>query len=285
MGALSHAASTAAPDLTPRPLIEVRGLSVRMGDRLALRDVSLDVKAGAFLGLLGPNGSGKSTLIRALLGVVPTLAGSVLIEGRQPAEARDLFSYLPQRQRVDLDAPIQVSDVVMMGRVRRTGWLRPPSKADREVVSWALEEVGMADRRGSAIGQLSFGQQQRVFFARALAQEGKIVVLDEPMNGVDSRTQDLFVDLLTRFQAEGRTIIMATHDLNQAACVCDSLCFLNQRVVAYGSVAETFTPDVLREAYGSHLHFIEVDRNGHPEVLEDAHHHGDEGGARRAGVV
>ncbi len=255
----------------------VDGVSVRLGDRLALREISLDVPRGAFVGLLGPNGSGKSTLLRAVLGILPLAAGRVEIEGRPPDEARDLFSYLPQRQRVDLEVPLRVSDVVMMGRIRHTGWLRPPSLADRDAVGRALEQVALTDRRSSAIGELSFGQQQRVFFARALAQQGEIILLDEPMNGVDSQTQDLFVDLLGSFHAQGKTIVMATHDLNMAACICDTLCILNGGLVAFGPVAETFRPEVLREAYGAHLHFLEVQAEGvHPEVLEDVHHH--EGG-------
>jgi manganese/iron transport system ATP-binding protein len=279
-------AATIEPLATAEPVIRVQDVSVRLGERVALRDVTFDLNAGAFVGLLGPNGSGKSTLIRAILGVLPLASGRIEVAGGSPKDARDLFSYLPQRRVVDIEAPIEVWDVVMMGRMRKTGLFRTPSRADREAVAWSLERVGMADRRRSPIGQLSFGQQQRVFFARALAQEGPLLLLDEPMNGVDSRTQDLFVEQLTAFQAEGKTIIMATHDLNMAACVCDTLCFLNQRLVAFGPVAETFTSDVLRAAYGSHLHFVEVDRNGHPEVLEDAHHHPQEGGGgRRAGVV
>jgi ABC-type Mn2+/Zn2+ transport system ATPase subunit len=255
------------------PAVEVSGVSVRLGDRLALHDISFTVKHGAFVGLLGPNGSGKSTLLRSLLGILPLAAGSVSIEGKPPSASRDRFSYLPQRQRVDLDTPVRVRDVVMMGRLRRTGWIRGASDADRDAVTWALETVRMADRAMSSIGQLSFGQQQRVFFARALAQEGPLLLLDEPMNGVDPQTQDLFVELLSSFHDEGKTIIMATHDLNTAACICDTLCILNQRLVAYGLVSETFKPEVLREAYGTHLHFIEVPAHGHLEVLEDVHHH------------
>src|SRR5690606_10095 len=129
--------------------------------------------------------SGKSTLLRTVVGVLQPVSGRVTIGGVEPARARDRFSYLPQRQRVDLDLPLKAWDAVMMGRIRHTGWLRPPKARDREVVDWALELVGLADRRNSTVGEMSFGQQQRVFFARALAQEGDIILLDEPMNGVD----------------------------------------------------------------------------------------------------
>jgi ABC-type Mn2+/Zn2+ transport system ATPase subunit len=130
---------------------------------------------------------------------------------------------------------------------------------------------------------MSYGQQQRVLFARALAQEGRILLLDEPMNGVDSKTQDLFLDLLGRLHAEGKSIVMATHDLNQAACICDNLCVLNQRLIAYGPVERTLTNEVLQAAYGAHIHFVEApDAAGHAQVLEDVHHHETDEAAHRA---
>jgi len=270
-------AAPAAP-----PALRFERVSVRLGERLALREIDFAVQAGAFVGLIGPNGSGKSTLLRAALGVVPLADGRVEVEGLSPDEARDAFAYLPQRRQVEIDLPLRAWDVVLMGRLRRERWLRPASRADKEVASWALERVGLAERRNAPIGELSFGQQQRVFFARALAQEGRIILLDEPMNGVDTQTQDIFVELLAGFHAEGKTIVMATHDLNQAAAICDNLCVLNQRLLAYGPVEETLTEDVLAEAYGVHLHFTHRD-TGLDHMLEDAHHHdGDEGppGAR-----
>lgn len=267
------ASETAAQGAGSPSAVSIAHLTVRLGDRVALHDVTLEIARGAFVGLLGPNGSGKSTLLRSLLGILPFAGGQVRIEGREPRDARDVFSYLPQRQRVDLDTPVKAWDVVMMGRLRHTGWLRPPSSVDREAVARALEKVRMEDRHDSPIGQLSFGQQQRVFMARALAQGGDLILLDEPMNGVDPVTHDLFVQVLEESHQEGKTIVMATHDLNLAACICDTLCIINQRLVAYGPVSETFKPEVLREAYGAHLHFVQVDRDGHAEVLEDIHHH------------
>jgi ABC-type Mn2+/Zn2+ transport system ATPase subunit len=257
------------------PALQLSGVSVRLGERLALRDIDLTVADGAFVGLIGPNGSGKSTLLRAVLGVLPLEAGSVAVAGRQPRESRDLFAYLPQRRQQDLDLPLHVRDVVTMGRIRHTGWLRPVRRVDREAVDRALALVGLDNRRNSAIGELSFGQQQRVFFARALAQEGSILLLDEPMNGVDPQTQELFVDLLRGFHAEGKTIVMATHDLTQAAAMCDNLCVLNQRLIAYGSVETVLTEDVLSEAYGVHLHFRPGEAApGH--LIGDVHHHDDD---------
>ena len=254
------------------PALRLQRVSVRLGDRLALSDVTFEVAQGAFVGLIGPNGSGKSTLLRAVLGVLPLESGSIEVDGRPPDEARDLFAYLPQRRQQNLDLPLRVRDVVMMGRIRRTGLFRPQRSGDREAVDSALDLVGLASRRNSAIGELSFGQQQRVFFARALAQEGSILLLDEPMNGVDPQTQELFVGLLLGFHAQGKTIVMATHDLTQAAAMCDNLCVLNQRLVAYGGVERVLTEDVLREAYGVHLHFRPGEAApGH--LLGDVHHH------------
>lgn len=258
------------------PALRLENVSVRLGDRLALEDVSFSVAAGTFVGLIGPNGSGKSTLLRAVLGVLPLAAGRIEVEGRPPEEARDAFAYLPQRREVEYELPLRAADVVLMGRLRHTGWLRPTRRADREAVAQALTEVGLTDRRNTPIGELSFGQQQRVFLARALAQEGRILLLDEPMNGVDSQTQEVFLELLAGLHAAGRTIVMATHDLNQAAAVCDTLCVLNRRLVAYGPVAETLTEEVLREAYGVHVHYRHAE-TGLGHVLEDVHHHHEEG--------
>jgi ABC-type Mn2+/Zn2+ transport system ATPase subunit len=206
---------------------------------------------------------------------VPLSEGRIEVGGTSIEGARHRFAYLPQRQRLDMEMPVKAWDVVMMGRIRRTGLLRPLRREDREAVDAALELVGLADRRHSPIGQMSFGQQQRVFFARALAQEGDILLLDEPMNGVDPQTQDLFVDLLSSFHAEGQTIVMATHDLTQAAAMCDNLCVLKQSLIAYGPVEDVLNEDVLSEAYGVHLHFRPgAAAPGH--LLGDVHHHEDD---------
>jgi len=252
--------------------LRLSGVCVRLGDRLALHDISMEVARGAFVGLIGPNGSGKSTLLRAVLGILPLESGSIEVAGGPPGEARDRFAYLPQRGQLDVNLPLRARDVVMMGRIRRTGWARPLRGEDRQIVDWALELVRLSDRRNAPFRELSFGQQQRVLFARALAQQGSILLLDEPMNGVDPRTQELFVELLRGFHGEGKTIVMATHDLTQAAAICDNLCVLKQRLVAYGPVDEVLTEDVLSEAYGVHLHFRPgAAAPGH--LLGDVHHH------------
>ncbi len=244
---------------------------MRLGDRLALDNINLTIEAGSFVGLIGPNGSGKSTMLRAILGILPLASGEVQIGGIEPSQARDRFSYLPQRREIDLDLPVRAWDVAMMGRIRHTGWLRPVRRQDREIVTHALELVGLTHRRNSNIGEMSFGQQQRVFFARALAQEGDIILLDEPMNGVDPQTQELFVRLLEDFHRQGKTIVMATHDLTMAASMCDNLCVLNSRLVAYGPVEEALSEAVLYKAYGAHLHFASGE-HAPAHLVEDLHH-------------
>ena len=268
----------AAPATTSAPPLHVAGLTVRLGDHLALDDVSFEVASGSFLGLIGPNGSGKSTLLRSILGILPWTSGRIEVGGLPPEQARDMFAYLPQRSALELDLPLRARDVVLMGRLRHSGWLRSPSKIDREVAAWALERVGLADRRNSSISEMSFGQQQRVLFARALAQEGRIILLDEPMNGVDVNTQALFLEVLASFKAAGRTVIMATHDLNQAAEHCDTLCVLNQHLVAYGPAKETLTEEVLLRAYGLHLHLIHGGEHV-DHLFEESHHHDHDHGA------
>jgi ABC-type Mn2+/Zn2+ transport system ATPase subunit len=271
-----------AIETSPRPVIEPAGsaaaidiesVTVRLGDNLALRDVSCRIEPGAFVGVIGPNGSGKSTLLRSILGILPLASGRITIDGKAPAQSRALFAYLPQRQHLEFDLPLRVWDVAMMGRLRHTGWFRRANQTDRSAVASALDSVAMLGMRNAPIGELSFGQQQRVLFARALAQEGSILLLDEPMSGVDPQTQEQFLETLAMQQARGATILMATHDLNQAAAVCDTICVLNQRLVAYGDIRETLSEAVLREAYGAHLHFLAGGADvGH--FLDDAHHHG-----------
>jgi ABC-type Mn2+/Zn2+ transport system ATPase subunit len=258
------------------PVLGIEDLSVRLGNRLALDAVSLEVPPGSFLALIGPNGSGKSTLLRSILGILPRASGRIIAGGKAVEQAREVFAYLPQRSTLELDLPLRAWDVVLMGRLRHSGWLKGPSKKDREVAAWALEQVGLQERRDSSIGEMSFGQQQRVLFARALAQEGSILLLDEPMNGVDPQTQELFLEVLTSFKNAGRTVIMATHDLNQAAEHADMLCVLNQHLIAFGPTRETLTEEVLQRAYGLHLHFMHGGEHM-DHLFEESHHHDHEG--------
>ena len=239
--------------------VEIRNLSVSYNRRPALEDATLAVPRGAMLGIVGPNGGGKSTLVKAVLGLVPFGSGSVEILGRPlDRRVRRKVGYVPQREDVDWNFPVSAYDVVMMGRVPSIGLLRRPTDKDRALVREALRTVGMEDFAESQIGELSGGQQQRIFLARALAQEAELLLLDEPVSGVDAPSQHEIFDLLRRLQGEGRTVVVTTHDLSCVAERFDLALLLNRRVVALGSPAEVFTRELLNETYQSHLMMLDI---------------------------
>ena len=241
-------------------VVSARGLSVSFGGRLALDDVSFEIPPRSLVGVLGPNGAGKTTLLRALLGVVPH-QGSVAVAGRT--------AYVPQLSAPAHGFPIDALGVVLMGRYPRLGWLRRPGRADRRVALDLLERVGLAERARSPFGSLSGGQCQRVVVARALAQEGDVLLLDEPLTGIDAPSQEAILRVLEAQRAEGRTVCMTTHDLAQAARVFDRLLILNRRLVAVGATAEVFRPDVLARAYETEL--LRLDEG--TALLDEGVHH------------
>jgi ABC-type Mn2+/Zn2+ transport system ATPase subunit len=220
-----------------------------------LERANLEIDWGQLVGVIGPNGSGKSTLIKTILGTLRPSQGTVWVAGYPTGtrEARSATGYVPQREVVNWDFPVTVYDVVMMGRTPRLGWLRFPGPDDRRAVHAALEQVGMDPFAHRQINQLSGGQQQRVFLARALAQGGRLLLLDEPLNGVDAGTQETIGGLLKRVRDDGGTILMATHDLELATGWCDRIVMVNHAIVAYGSPAEVLRPDVLRNTYGGQV--------------------------------
>ncbi|MGH2454693.1 MAG: metal ABC transporter ATP-binding protein [Candidatus Limnocylindria bacterium] len=250
--------------------LELRGVGAGYGNGLVLREVDLSIGPGSIVGVIGPNGSGKSTLLRAMLGLTPVVSGSVLLDGRPVAAQRHRLAYVPQREAVDWSFPITAEQVVTMGRFPRLGWLRLPGQADRAAVRSALERVAMAGLGQEQISALSGGQQQRVFLARALVQEASVLLLDEPLTGVDQTTEQLVVSLLKELRDAGTTIVQATHDLESAAEVSDQLCFVNRRVVAFGPPAETFTPEVLHATFGGEL--LIVHAGDHTHVHGGGHH-------------
>jgi manganese/zinc/iron transport system ATP- binding protein len=233
--------------------LTLRDVSVAYDHKPVLSNITLEIAAGEFVGVVGPNGAGKTTLLNAILRLVPLLRGEILIEGRPISEARRRVAYMPQREGVDWTFPVTVDDVVMMGRQARLGWFRRPARHDRQVTEWALGQAQMLDWRRTPIGNLSGGQQQRVFLARALAQEGDLLLLDEPLTGVDATTQETILNLLKAMRNQGRTVIMTTHDLGVARAFCSKLLFLNRVAIAYGRPDETFTPQVLEKTYGGHI--------------------------------
>ena len=220
------------------------------GDGLALAGVTLNVRAGEAVALIGPNGAGKSTLIKAVLGLLTPERGTITVLGERPERARRRVGYVPQADTLDAEFPVSVLDVALMGRYRTIGWLRRPGAADRDRAMDALREVGLADRARDRFGTLSGGQRQRVLLARAVAQEARLLLLDEPFNGLDATTTDVLVDVLARLRAAGVAVVMSTHDLAVAHLTCALACLLNQRSVAYGPIDEALTAANLSEAYG-----------------------------------
>jgi len=224
----------------------------------ALRDVSFAIPRATITALVGINGSGKSTLFKAIMGFVPLASGRVRILGG-PAEAAlraNLVAYVPQSEEVDWNFPVLVEDVVMMGRYGRMGWLRRPRAQDREAVDAALARVGMSDYRHRQIGELSGGQKKRVFLARALAQEGQLILLDEPFTGVDVKTEEQIVALLGELRREGRVMLVSTHNLGSVPEFCDRTVLINRRVLAAGPTHEVFTAENLERTFGGALrHF------------------------------
>ena len=232
--------------------IDVRGVTVRYGDVLALDDISLTVEAGRVTGLIGMNGSGKSTLFKTILGLVRPASGTVTIDGRAPASARrqGLVGYVPQSEDVDWTFPVSVRDVVMMGRYGRQGILRRARQTDRDAVDEALDRVELQDLAERQIGQLSGGQRKRAFVARGIAQGAGILLLDEPFAGVDKRSEATIVRLLRELAAGGGTVLVSTHDLHALPSLADEAALLLRRVLFHGSVAEALEPTNLSRAFG-----------------------------------
>ncbi|MBA4378199.1 MAG: manganese ABC transporter ATP-binding protein [Gemmatimonas sp.] len=247
----------AAPHTGAGLAVAVHDLTVAYRDKPVLWDVDLEVPPGLLLAVVGPNGAGKSTLLKAILGLVPAAAGQVLIHGEPLARARDRIGYVPQRGSVDWDFPTSALDVVTMGTYRRLGWVRRPGRREREAALSALERVGMAALADRQISQLSGGQQQRVFLARALVQDTDVTFMDEPFQGVDAVTERAIVDLLKDLRARGRTVVVVHHDLQTVPDYFDWVMLLNVRRIASGPVAEVFTEENLRLAYGGRVGFLE----------------------------
>lgn len=236
--------------------LELEHVSVGYDGQDILQDVTLRVPHGARVAVVGPNGAGKSTLFKALVGILPLRTGRVLIHGQPLGHHHDCVAYLPQREEVDWHFPVTVADVVLMGRYGRLGWLRRPQALDHAMVTRCLEQLGVADLAGQAIGALSGGQQQRVFLARALAQEPHILLLDEPFAGIDSPTQEATLQLLDQLQASQVTVMVSMHDLNLAAQRFEQVLLLNRRLVAYGSPAGVLTPEAIGATYGAQALFL-----------------------------
>lgn len=224
----------------------------------ALTDASFQIPQGTITALVGVNGAGKSTLFKAIMGFVPIARGTIRLLGLPVRDAlrRNLVAYVPQAEEVDWSFPVLVEDVVMMGRYGHMGFLRRPSATDRARVDEALARVGLADLRHRQIGELSGGQKKRVFLARALAQEGRIILLDEPFTGVDVKTEEQIITLLRSLRDEGHVMLVSTHNLGSVPDFCDRTVLVKGTVLAYGPTEITFTRENLEHAFGGVLrHF------------------------------
>ncbi len=243
-----------------QPGLEVENITFTYRNgHTALRNASFSVPRGTITALVGVNGSGKSTLFKSIMGFVPLASGTVRILGEpvKTALKKNLVAYVPQAEEVDWNFPVLVEDVVMMGRYGHMGFLRIPSRRDRQMVDEALERVNMAAFRKRQIGELSGGQRKRVFLARALAQEGQIILLDEPFTGVDVTTEEQIITLLKALRAEGRVMLVSTHNLGSVPEFCDRSVFVKGTVLASGLTSEVFNEENLERTFGGVLrHFI-----------------------------
>jgi len=225
----------------------------------ALKGASFEIPTGTIAALVGVNGSGKSTLFKAIMGFVRVAKGEIRVLGLPVEEAlrRNLVAYVPQAEEVDWNFPVLVEDVVMMGRYGHMGMMRRPKPSDRTAVDTALARVNMTEFRKRQIGELSGGQKKRVFLARALAQDGRVILLDEPFTGVDVKTEDQIIGLLRELRDEGRVMLVSTHNLGSVPEFCDRTILVKGTVLAYGQTSETFTQANLEKTFGGVLrHFV-----------------------------
>ena len=254
-----------------RYCLEVRGLVAGYDGTPAIEGITFAIPPGQMVGVIGPNGAGKSTLFKAILGLIPRQQGEILLHDAPALDQRAMMGYLPQLEEINRAFPVSVEDVVMMGRYPRIGWCRRPGLHDDEAVRQALARVDLLDHARTQIGRLSGGQQQRAFLARVLAQDPHLLLLDEPVSGVDTTTQHAIFALLEELRNSGKTVVVATHDLNCVVERFDQVLCLNRRVIAYGPPKEAFREDTLDQTYGHHLMIVQVgDRR---IVVADEHRH------------
>lgn len=255
--------------------LDIRGLWTGYGQRPALKDITFQVDAGEVLGIIGPNGSGKTTLLKSILGLVRPWQGEVRVLGKPAAEQKKMMGYMPQVEQVDWDFPVTVADVALMGRYARRGPFRRTNKEDREAAGQALRQTGMYELRDNLIGELSGGQRRRALLARALANQPQLLLMDEPMAGLDATAQHQLLDLLDDLRAGGTTIVLSTHDLSCVSAYCSYAACLNQKLIAFGPPSEILNEAVLSQTFGSHLLMVHLDG----QAYAYQHHSHDDGPA------
>lgn len=247
-----------APHQPDAPLLAMEGVSVHFQTGEVLRDLTFELDHGDSVALVGPNGAGKTTLLKVIAGILDPAQGVVRVSGHEPG-GHTCIAYVPQRSQIDWSFPVTVADVVMMGRINKIGPLLWPQTRDWEIVHESLEVVDMQDLLKRQISELSGGQQQRMFIARALAQEAELMLLDEPLSGLDVPAQERILQILETLKGQGATIMTSMHDLQLAAERFQQVMLLNRRLLGFGSPEEVYTRELLLEAYQGHLHFVEGD--------------------------
>jgi len=265
------------------PALAVRNLWSGYDGKPVLEAVNFQIDRGDMVGIIGPNGSGKSTLIKTVLGLIKPMRGEISILGNGAAD-RELVGYTPQTELVDWDFPVSVADVALMGRYSRRGLFKRTTKEDREAADAALEQVKMHDLRDRLIGELSGGQRRRVLLARAMAHSPELLLLDEPMAGLDATAQHQLLDLLDELRDKGATVVLSTHDLSCVSSRCDKAACLNRKLIAFGKPSEVLNEQVLGDTFGTHLLMVHLDgqayalqhhthTDGTPEVDHSDHEH------------
>lgn len=239
-------------------MIKIKDLNVDYFGNPALSNVSVEIPFGYSVGIIGPNGAGKSTFIKALLNIVKASSGEVTIDGEPIKNKQSKIAYVPQKSDVDLSFPITVEDTVLTGTYPNIKLFRRPGKKEREIVKTAMEMVDITNLAKRQISNLSGGQLQRVFIARALAQQADVFFLDEPFVGIDLVSETIIVDLLKELRAEGKTVVVVHHDLHEVEAYFDKLMILNKELVAFGDVKDVFNTENIQKAYGSSLGRIEI---------------------------
>jgi len=252
----THPVATGEEHPRTAPL-SIHDMTIAYNRKPVLWDIDFNAPEGKLTGIIGPNGAGKSTLMKAVLDLVPKASGRVLIYGQPYPKQRHLVGYVPQRESVDWDFPVNALDVVTMGRYGKIGWCRPVTRRHKQAAMAALDRVGMADHASRQISHLSGGQQQRVFLARALAQEASLYLMDEPFAGVDAATEQAIVTLLHDLRSAGKTVLVVHHDLQTVNAYFDHVLLLNMRIVATGPTQAVFTRPNLEKTYGGRLTLLD----------------------------
>jgi len=254
---MSERIDSAAEDERTVPALQVSDLTVAYHRKPVIWDVEFSIPQGKLVGVVGPNGAGKSTLLKAIMDLIPRASGRVEVFGQPYAKSHKRVGYVPQRESVDWDFPVDALDVVTMGLYRRIGWCLPVRRRHREAAMEALARVGIADLANRQISQLSGGQQQRTFLARALVQDADLYLMDEPLAAVDAATEAAIIDLMRQMQVNGKTALVIHHDLQSVRDYFDHVVLLNMRVVAAGQTDEVFTTENLQKTYGGRLTLLD----------------------------